>query len=188
MDEVQLHQTPHKGLRRRRSRCRGAEMLEFTLVLVPLLAVTTVLIDTAWAVYAESTLQTAVRMGVRKGVTLTAGQMVNGACLTETVKQAVQQNARGMLAGDTGLSKIKVHYFLPPTPTQTTGVTDVSSRADGNNPGNIMQVSVENFSLAPLIPRLLMAQTADKNPLIVTVYATDIIEPNRLPACIGSAP
>jgi len=187
MQEVQLHKGPRMGPRRR-SRCRGAEVLEFTLVIVPLLAVTTVLVDTAWAVFAESTLQRAVRAGVRSGVTLTAPQMTTGACLTDTVKSVVQQNSMGLLSGPTGLAKIKVHYFLPPKATDTGPITDVSGQGDGNNPGNIMQVSVESYSLAPLMPRILMNQMADKNPLIISVNSADIIEPSRQPPCIGSAP
>ena len=59
-------------LGKRKRRQRGSELLEFTLVILPLLAMITVLVDTAWGIFAESTLQRAVRLGVRMGVTLTA--------------------------------------------------------------------------------------------------------------------
>ena len=41
----------------RYGRCKGAEILEFTLVLLPMLAMILVLMDTAWAIYVESSLQ-----------------------------------------------------------------------------------------------------------------------------------
>ena len=188
MEDVQCHRAPRGGPWRRKARCRGSEALEFTLVIVPLLAITTVLVDTAWAIFAESTLQRAVRAGVRVGVTLTTSQMAQNACLSDTVKGIVQKNSMGMLNGTSGLSMIKVYYFLPPKSDDTTPLVDVSNQADGNNPGNIMQVSVEGFSLAPLIPRLFLKQAADKNPLLVSVNSADIIEPSRQPPCIGSAP
>jgi hypothetical protein len=172
----------------RNARRRGAEVLEFTLVLIPLLGMTTVLVDTAWAIFAQSTIQRAVRAGVRVGVTLTAPQMASGACLTESVKAVVQQNAMGLLNGASGLAKIKIHYFLPPGVDDTGPVVEVSANVDGNNPGNIMQVAVEGFSLAPLMPRIFMNQGPDKNPLIISVNSADIIEPSRQPPCIGSAP
>jgi Flp pilus assembly protein TadG len=60
--------TGQKSVRRPRAfRLRGAEPLEFTLVLLPLLAMVTVLLDTSWAVFAKATLQRAVRIGVRGG-------------------------------------------------------------------------------------------------------------------------
>ncbi len=87
----------------------------------------TVLLDTGWAIFAESTLQRAVRIGVRTGVTLTASQMAAGACLTDTVKGIVQSNAFGLLNGSSGLAKIKVNYFLPPAPNSSSPATDVST-------------------------------------------------------------
>ena len=180
---------PYRYARRRR-RTRGSELLEFTLVVVPLLAMVTVLADTAWAIYAESTLQRAVRIGVRTGVTLTAGQMAGGACLTDTVKSVVQTNAFGLLNGATGLAKVKVNYYLPPLPNSGSAATDVSTQSNGDAPGNIMKVSVEGFSLAPLMPRIFGGKTnaVDNSPLVITVNSADIIEPNRNPPCIGTAP
>ena len=68
-------------------------------------------------------------------------------------------------------------------------VTDVSSQTNGNASGNIMQVSVQNFSLMPLVPRIFSwKQTPDRNPLVMSVYSADRIEPSRNPPCIGTAP
>jgi len=188
MQEIQPDKAPRKVPWRRWSRRRGAEAIEFTLVLFPLLGFTAVLTDTAWAIFAEGTLQRAVRVGVRVGVTLTSAQMAQGACLTDTVKGIVQQNAANMLSGSSGLALIKVNYFLPPSANSTAALTDVSTLANGDNPGNIMQVSVQGFSLAPLVARIFMGQTPDKNPLLISVNSADIIEPSNQPPCIGTAP
>jgi len=162
------------------------------MVLLPMLAFVTVLVDTSWAVFTKATLQRAVRLGVRSGITLTSSQMATGACLTDTVKSAVQANAMGLLHGSTGLALIKVHYFQPPATNSSSAATDVSANSDGDQPGNIMQVSVQNYSLVPLLPRLFNWKTAaDKNPLVIQgVYSADLIEPASSTdrPCIGTAP
>jgi Flp pilus assembly protein TadG len=180
------------GRRGRAFGSRGAEPLEFTLVLLPLLAMVTVLVDTSWAVYTKSTLQRAVRIGVRNGIVLTAGQMAQGACLTDTVKSTVQANAMGLLRGDSGLAMVKVHYIQPPAANSAGAAVDVSANSDGNQPGNIMQVSVENYSLIPLLPRIYNWKIqADRNPLVIVgVSSADLIEPASATdrPCIGTAP
>jgi Flp pilus assembly protein TadG len=180
------------GRRRRTFGRRGAEPLEFTLVLLPLLAMVTVLLDTSWAVFAKATLQRAVRIGVRTGVTLTASQMAPGACLTDTVKSTVQANAMGLLNGSSGLALIKVHYFQPPAASSNSAATDVSANSDGDQPLNIMQVSVQNYSQNALLPRIFSWNTkADTSPLVIVgVYSADLIEPASLSdrPCIGTAP
>jgi Flp pilus assembly protein TadG len=175
--------------RGRRFRWRGSEAIEFTLVLLPLFSMTAVLVDTAWAVFAKSALQRAVRVGVRTGVTLTASQMATGACLTGTVKSVVQNNSLGILNGSTGLSMIKVNYYLPPPSGSTAPATNVSTQANGDAPGNIMVVSVQNYSLVPLLPRIFnWHQAVDASPLTINVSSADLIEPSSTPPCIGTAP
>jgi hypothetical protein len=105
------------------------------------------------------------------------------------VKTIVQQNAMGLLQGSSGLSKIKVNYFQPPPANSSAAATDVSTQTNGNAPGNIMQVSVRNFSLLALVPRIFSwKQSADLSPLVFSVYSADLIEPSRDPPCIGTAP
>jgi Flp pilus assembly protein TadG len=182
---------------RRRRRSKGRELLDFVLILFPLLAMISLLVDTAWAVFAESTLQRAVRIGVRTGVTLTASQMVGSACLTDTVKGVVQANSFGLLRGASGLALIKVNYLQPPPSNSSSAATDVSAQSNGDAPGNIMQVSVQNFSLVPLMPHFFSRSsgslpvggaTYNNTPLIITVNSADMIEPDRNPPCIGTAP
>ena len=177
------------GNRGRRLRCCGADTLEFTLVMLPLFAMTSVLVDTSWGIFAKSALQRAVRIGVRTGVTLTASQMATGACLTDTVKGIVQANSLGILNGASGLSMIKVNYWLPPPSGSAAAATNVSAQANGDAPGNIMIVSVQNYSLIPLLPRIYnWRQVADDSPLTINVSSADLIEPSNNPPCIGTAP
>ena len=174
---------------RRARRRRGSEVLEFTLSFLPMIAMICVLVDISWAIFAKSTLQRTVRIGVRTGVTLTADDVGADGTLTGSVKAVVQKNALGLLNGASGLSKIKVHYFQPPAPSSTSAAIDVSAQSDGNQSGNIMEVSVENYSLVPLLPRIFVPPTpVDNSPLIFSVSSADLIEPSRTPAPIGTAP
>ena len=188
MNPAHRRQSPENRAARQK-RSRGSELLEFTLVLLPMMAMITVLVDTAWAVYAESTLQRAVRIGVRQGVTLTAAQMNGSACLTDTVKGIVQTNSFGLLNGSSGLAKVKVNYYLPPPTNSSSPATDVSTQTNGDAPGNIMKVSVQGFSLVPLMPRIFGGRWGvDNAPLVISVNSADLIEPDRNPPCIGTAP
>jgi len=188
-----------RGLRRRRS--SGSEVLEFTFAFLPLLAFTFVLVDTAWAVMAKATVQRAVRIAVRTGITLTATSpqiTSGGGTLTGAVKGLVQSNSLWLLNGTTGLSYIKVNYYYPPASGTTGSVTEVSTCtavalpscptvADAS--GNIMQVSVQGLSIGALVPRIFgPGKGVDNSPTSVTVYSADIIEPNTNPPPVGTAP
>jgi Flp pilus assembly protein TadG len=58
-----------------RHRQRGAEILEFALVLAPFLALFTLLMDFSWAIFSKSSIQRAFRVAVDQGVTLTSSDM-----------------------------------------------------------------------------------------------------------------
>ncbi len=172
------------GSRRRRS--KGAEMVEFTLNFLPFMIMIIVIVDTAWAIFAESTLQQAVRMAVRSGVTYTTTQVPSGQNLTTAVKALVQQHSVGLLKGATGLGYVKVNYFDGNNPS-----TDVSAQTWGNTSGNIMQVSVQNYPLSPLMARFWnWTGGVDASPMNISVYAADVIEPmsTSVTPAIGPAP
>jgi Flp pilus assembly protein TadG len=178
---------------RRRSRFhrrKGAEMLEFTLAFLPMIIMVFVLMDIAWSMFVKSTMQYAVRAGVRKGITITGAQATAaGTCLTDIVKATVQANSLGFLAGASGLAKIKVNYLQPPPPGSTAAATDVSTQVNGNQPLNIMQVSVQSYSLKALVPRIFgWKQAVDNSPTIISAASADLIEPSRDSPCIGTAP
>jgi Flp pilus assembly protein TadG len=175
--------------KRSKHRERGSEFVEFSLVVIPFLAMITVLMDVSWAAFVKGSLQRAVRVGVTQGVSMTQTQITaaGGKCLTDTVKSLVQQNSFGILSGT---SLIYVNYLQPPAPGSTAAATDVSTTSEADTPGNIMQVSIQNYSLLPLIPRIVsLNQGTDNNPLNLTVYAAGIIQlESDSPTCVGSAP
>jgi len=166
---------------------KGAEVVEFTMVLLPLLMMIFVLLDVSWGIFVKATLAYAVHEGVRVGVTITGTQAATaGSDLTSMVKTTVQQASLGILR-DTTL--IKVNYFQPPSPGSTGAPVDVSNQSTGNNPLNIIQVSIQGFSLAPLVPRIFSLFTpVDKSATTINAVAADIIEPTRDPPPIGTAP
>jgi Flp pilus assembly protein TadG len=180
-------------VRRRRSRaerCRGAEVLEFTFVFLPMMAMIILLIDVAWAVFVKATLEYAVRAGVRSGITITGSQAsLAGSDLTTMVKTLVQTKSIGILRGTTGYAKIKVHYFQPPAEGSTAAAVDVSNQTWGNTPLYIMQVSVEGYVLPALVPRLFgLNQPMDASGTPIAAVSADLIEPSRDVPPIGSAP
>ena len=161
--------------------------MEFTLVMMLLFCMIFILLNIAWAIFAKSTLQRAVRIGVRTGIATST--VTAGGSLTATVKDTVQANALGLLNGTKGRAYIKVNYFMPPSYSSSSAPIDVSTTLNADVGGNIMQVSVQGFSLVPIVPRIFSwSQTADESPLIVNVYAADLIEPNRTPPPVGTAP
>lgn len=172
-----------------RKRQRGAETIEFTLALIPYLAILAVLVDASWSIFAKATLQYAVRAGVRKGITITGTQATAaGESLTDIVKDTVQNSAIGFLNGDTGRAYIKVHYLAQDS-TSSTGVSDVSTQTNGNSPGNIMQVTITSFPVGALLPRIYNLFTpVDKNPAMISVSSADRIEPSGDIPPIGTAP
>jgi Flp pilus assembly protein TadG len=184
-----LFQPPNRQSSSRWRRSRGSEIIEFSFILLPLLLIIAVLLDSAWAIFAKSTFQYAVRTAVRRGITLTATSPQitggGGTCLTAAVQSIVQQSAMGLLHGNNNLQYIKVRYYLPPPPNSNAALTDVTAQANGNSPGNIMEVAVEGYPLVPLLPRIFLGPgQPDKNPLTFqSVNAADLIEPSRNPPC-----
>lgn len=165
-------------------------MIEFTLALLPLLAMVFLLLDASWAIFVKSTLAFAVHQGVRQGITITGTQAAAaGSDLTGMVKLTVQQAALGLLAGPAGLAKIKVNYIQPPPFDSDAASVPVSGQSYGNSPGNIMQVSIQGFSLRPLLPRIFGWNTpADTSSTAIGAVAADLIEPSRDVPPIGVAP
>ncbi len=176
--------------RSRVQRAKGAEVLEFTFVFIPMMAMIFLLIDVAWAVFVKATLEYAVRAGVRSGITITGTQAsLAGSDLTSMVKAIVQQKSLGILRGSAGYSDIKVHYFQPPAEGSSAAAVDVSTQSWGNTPLYIMQVSVEGFTLPALVPRLFgLGKPLDTSGTSISAVSADLIEPSRDVPPIGTAP
>jgi len=174
---------------RNRDARRGSELIEYTFVLLPYLCMLYVLLDASWAIFAKAALQYAVRTAVRNGITITGAQATAaGETLTQMVKDTAQNNAMGLLRGTSGRAYIQVHYYAEDS-TSSSGVSDVSTQTNGDQPGNIMQVSVSNYPLTSLFPRIYSWLTgADRNPANLTVVSADLIEPSGDTPPIGTAP
>ena len=137
---------------------RGSQTIEFGLVIVPLFAFMFLIMDISWAVFSKAALQHAVREGTRYAVTY---RTMTGLGQDASIKSVVQQNSLGMLNGSSGASLISIQYYTPDTLTPTAS----------NGGGNVVEVSVTGFSLAPLGP--LMRSTS---PLSLSVSSCDRTE------------
>jgi len=181
---LQIRSSTRSPSSRRRRRQRGVELIEFTLVLLPLLGFIFLVVDLGWAVFKRATLQYAVREGCRYAVTNQTQNLKdsngNTYGVIDSIKWVVQQRAEGLLGHtttDSGYSLIKVRYY-DPTSSLTTALTLPTDCANNtgqppNWTGNLVEVSVEGFSASPLAPLLRSAA-----PLIFTARSSDRMEGN----------
>jgi hypothetical protein len=175
----------------KRRRTRGVELIEFTLVLMPLLGFTFLLLDLGWMIYKRATLQFAVREGCRYAVT-NQTQPLAGVVLkdangkaygaVDSIKWIVQKRAMGFLgssATDPGYNLIQVRYY---DPTVTNGLTTpltlptncaTNTGTPPNWAGNLVEVSVESFTASPMAPVLRTA-----TPWNFTARSSDRMEGN----------
>ena len=137
---------------------KGSQLVEFSLVLLPLLALVFLTMDAAWMVFAKASLQFGVREGVRYAVT---SQTAPGMGQDASIKSVVQQNSFGFLNGTDGLSKISISYYNPATLAPT----------NLNAGGNVVEVSVDGVLVSPLAP---VWRSSD--PLQISVRSTDVME------------
>lgn len=137
---------------------RGSQVVEFGLVIVPFCAFIFLLMDLSWAIFVKGTMQYAVREGVRYAVT---GRTMPAMGQDASIKTIVQQNAMGFLNGSAGAAEIFIRYYTPDTLVQTAS----------NAGGNLVEVSVEGYSLTPLGPILRSAA-----PMILAARSSDRVE------------
>jgi len=171
----------HRLSERRRRRRRGQELIEFCFCVTPLFAMLFVYMDIAWAVYVKATLEQAVRVGVRYGITNVVPDPNRpelcsaGSSLTDCVKMHVQWGAGspggttfplsgGLLGGSNG-SLISVTYYQPTTTglPLATGTLDLS--------GNVMVVAVTNYPMTTLFPPYI----APPSTTNITVNSADTL-------------
>jgi len=145
-------------MRANRRKQRGNAFVESAFVLVPLFAILFAITDFGFAIFLKNTFMHAVREGVRYAVTYS---VQSGFGHDDSIKRTVQTNAMGFLAGSANYDKIKVRYYNPTT------FAEVAE----NNPGNIVEVSVEGYSWGWLAP-LWRSST----PLNITVRSSDRME------------
>lgn len=142
----------------------GAEIVEFALVLLPMLAIIFLIIDMSWLFFAKATIQHAAEEGVRYAVT---GTPMKNMGLDSSVKTLVQQDSMGFLAGASGLNNITVRYY------SQSNLTQPLSGAGATAGGNIVQISIDNVYVSPFGPIFRSAA-----PIVLSAIASDVMEPS----------
>ncbi|MEI9975366.1 MAG: TadE/TadG family type IV pilus assembly protein [Ignavibacteriota bacterium] len=167
----------------RRAAQKGSEILEFSLVLLPMLGFLFLILDIAWAVYSRSTLQYAVAQGVRYAVT---SQTLNGMGQRASIQTIVQNNAFGRLrttpgaaTGVNGWNNIYVDWYLVNsngTLTNEDGVVGGNGmQADGSLP--LVEVSVQNVSSKTFMPTIMLPGLGPVlNPIVMSAVSWDRME------------
>jgi hypothetical protein len=149
---------------RKNDRRRGATIVEFALAFLPVFALLLAILDFGFAIFLKSTLQHAVREGVRYAVT---GRTESGTGHDDSIKGVVQRHAMGQLSGADGASKIIIRYYNPNTLAEVTG-------AGSNVGGNIVEISIEGFTWGWIAPVLRQALPA----LTLRARSSDRMEPS----------
>ena len=141
---------------RRRARQRGSYWLEAAIVFNVFFAVIFALIDFSMAVFIKNCVQSAVRDGVRYGITDPVMTGLNAAIEAQVVSEAM---------GFVKTSQVSVTYTNPVSMTQVTDNT-------GPTPGNILTVSVTGLSWAWMCP-----YARSSTPMQISVSSADLMEP-----------
>jgi Flp pilus assembly protein TadG len=142
----------------RRGSQGGSQMMELGLALIPFFAILFLLMDLCLVVFLKSTFQHAVREGVRYAVTRSN---FDGMTSEESVRAVVRYFALNTIRAADATSKIQIRYFK----------RDTLVEVYQNDPGNIVEVSVENYSWVPLAP--LFRSGA---PVRISARSADLIE------------
>jgi Flp pilus assembly protein TadG len=148
---------PHsKPVEPARKRQRGNAFVETGLVLLPFMALVLGITDYSLALFVRSTMQHAVREGARYAITF---QTLPTMCQDASIKEIVRRNSMGFLKSADLPTKVFIRYYLPTTLAETAN----------NFPGNIVEVSVENYQwrwIAPIwrstTPMTVLARASDR--------------------------
>lgn len=146
----------------RRRRQGGNQLVEVSLIFLPLFAILVGMIDFSLALFLRATMQNAVREGVRYAVTY---RTEPGMCQDASIKSIVKSSAVGFLSSTADQAKIRVRFYSPSD--LTTEITGVGS----NSPGNVVEVGVEGYQWSWMAP---LWRTA--SPFNINVYAADRME------------
>lgn len=147
-------------MNRRKGR-RGSYFIEFSLAFFPMFVLIMGIIDFALPMYVRSAFTNAVREGVRYGSTF---RYMSGKNHVESIQSIVVRNSGGFLDDTNGTAYVKVRFYEPGNFAE---VTSGVKNADGN----IVEVSIENYSWHWIAP---MWRTA--NPLLFNIRAAERLE------------
>jgi len=126
------------------------------------------ILSVSFAIFTKANLQHAVEEGVRYAIT---SQTMTGMGQDASIKQVVQNNSMGLLRS-TNANLISIQYY---TVDNTTGALTPTM---SNLGGNIVEISVTNYTASPLLPILSWGSSASNThpPLGLTVRASDRME------------
>lgn len=153
-------------LRRSRNPRRGSSFVESAFVFVPLMAMIVAIFDYSLVIMTRSTLQHAVREGLRYAITY---QTMPGLGHDASIRAVVRNNSLGFLSNVTGTEnpcRICIRYYNPNT----------LAFENANTPGNIVEIAVENYTWNWIAPLMRSA-----TPLQIAVRASDRME--TIPPC-----
>ena len=156
---------------KRKRRSGGHVMLESTMTLLPMFALLLGIIDVSIMTFRWSTLQNAVREGVRYAITF---QTQSGLGQSASIETVVEQNAFGFVHVADSPQHIFVDYL---NPDLTVG---------SNTPGKVVRVTVKNVSfswIAPLGGSTSGGALYATAPLTFQVISADIL--GGYPAGVG---
>jgi TadE-like protein len=173
--QVNIEPSTSRVAVRARSKEAGSQAVEFSLILLPLLAFVFLIIDVSWICFASASLQHAVQIGVRAAVSGYVPDSAKGKGQDAYIRSAVQQNAMGFIGDDPkSLDKIRIDYYSRSNLSKPLG-----NGSGTNVGGNVVQVSISNVRISTLGP-IMGPDWAELN---LGATASDVMEssPDGIP-------
>ncbi len=149
----------------RTRRRKGNQILEMSLMIVPLFGLLFGIVDFAFAIFIRGTMEHAVREGTRYAATY---RLKPAKCQAESIKLVVQESSLGFLTGSNA-DKIKVRFFNPEEDAVSGNFDEIS--VGGTRPGNIVEVAVDNYLYNWMVPLYW-----GSDPMKISVRAADRLE------------
>lgn len=160
--------------KRRYGNRRGNVLVEMSLVMLPTLALICAFADIGMVIFTWSTMQHAVSEGVRYAITFQQQADPNnpGKYLGQdtSIEDVVATYALGLVKANSNPQRIFVRYYSP-------GDLNTPINPGGNVPGNIVEVSVENYPwnlLAPLSGSLVKP-IQGRTSIGISAFSSDIL-------------
>lgn len=159
---------------------RGSALAEFAIVWFPLIALLFGIADVSRMMFMRNLMQNAVREAVRHAVSHQTSY-AGAACTstTECAQTVVRRNTLGFLdgpvAGKPGANFIKVLYYAPDRLNEPLPLTDAGAASPANQPGNLLEVRVENYPVSWLVP--LPVSYLGGAGMLISASASDVVQP-----------
>ena len=159
----------------RRIRSGGNALIENVFTLLPTLALIFFMTDMGLALFKWSTLQNAVREGARYAITFQT-TTVGGVALGQdaSISAKVAEYAMNLVTTTDSPQHIFVNYYA------TSAVNTAIAEPNGNVPGNLVEVSIQNVGLTWLAPLsgsfgASIPFYVTTTPVSLTVRSSDIL-------------